>query len=117
MQALRVLSSCLSCACVCGRPHVCVPQETLIADYRVIDVWARRGMMCGRDSKEREQRSGGTSTVCFYLLCARHHQAQQATFPMDIFRGHRRRVCYYPEIHLRIKLAHARESTSSWTVG
>lgn len=81
MQALRVLSSCLSCACVCGRPHVCVPQETLIADYRVIDVWARRGMMCGRDSKEREQRSGGTSTVCFYLLCARHHQAQQAAFP------------------------------------
>lgn len=58
-----------------------MPQETLIADYRVIDVWARKGMMCGRDSKEREQRSGGTSTVCFYLLGARHHQAQQAAFP------------------------------------
>lgn len=42
-----------------------MPQETLIADYRVIDVWARRGMMCGRDSKEREQRNGGNEHCLF----------------------------------------------------
>lgn len=35
----------------------------------------RKGLE-GARTKER-----GTSTVCFYLLCARHHQAQQAAFP------------------------------------
>lgn len=65
-----------------------------------------RGMIAeGLELKEREQRSRERpSTVCFYLLCARHHQAQPAASPgghlvPDIAVGY----VHYPKIHLRIK--------------
>lgn len=71
-------------------------QETLIADYRVIDVWARRGMMCGRDSKEREQRNGERALFVFIFCVLGTTRHSRRLFPMDIFRGHRRRLCSLP---------------------